>query len=258
MGSRLVAGFMFGQLAGFFEGSKHGLGKGVSTNIDWHWYPPCAQTSTAGLTKGLRDIDCVAGRIKDLTTVPNKKVEGTGIPWAKKGDIINKLDKNKRIDAVFLVGVEKRTIFRPDKGLRVAAGLMAGLDAKCLTTIPNKKIEGASIPWAKREDVINRLDKSKRINEVYSAGVKEGTIFESAKSLRVTSKSMAGLGASIALDKKARSDANCLSDKRRDLSLKPEKGSRGNLGPDGKGGISVAAFGEKKGGIGRHGTGKGC
>lgn len=69
---------------------------------------------------------------------------------------------------------------------------------------------------------------------------------------------MTGLGASAALDKRARSDANCSPDKKRLLSPKPEKRSRGAWGLDGRGDISVAVLSKRKRGEGRLGADKRC
>ena len=68
---------------------------------------------------------------------------------------------------------------------------------------------------------------------------------------------MAGLGTSAALDKRARSNANCSPDRRRGPSPKSEKGSKGAWEPGGRGGISVAVPGNRKGGVSRPGAGKG-
>ena len=95
------------------------------------------------------------------------------------------------------------------------------------TTAPNKKIEGVSIPWAKRKNFIDELDKGKRTNAVCSASIGGRIIFRPDKSLRFADRPMAGLGASTTLDKKAKLNANCLSDKKRGSFFKTEKDFRG-------------------------------
>lgn len=54
----------------------------------------------------------------------------------------------------------------------------------------------------------------------------KGTIFGLDKRLRVADGPMVGLGASIASDKKARPNTNCLPDRKRGLFFKPKKKSR--------------------------------
>ena len=134
--------------------------------------------------KGLR----VVGRpmaglgAKGLTTVPNKRVEDAGIPWAKKEDVIDGLHESKKIDAICSANVGRGTIFGLDKGLKVAGGPIAKLGAKSLTTALDKRVEGTGILWAKRGDVIDGLDKSKKTNVICSTGVGGGTIFGLDKS----------------------------------------------------------------------------
>ena len=203
-------------------------------------------------------MDCVVNKIKSLTTAPNKRVEGAGILWVKRGDVINGLDEGKRIDRVFLISVRRGSIFGLDKSLRVAHGLIAGLGAKNSTNVPNKRVKDAGIPWAKREDVIDRLNKDKKIDVICSTGIERRIIFRPDKSLRVVGKLMARLGASAALDKKVRLDANYLPDRSRSLFSKTEKGSKGTCGLDGRGNILVTIMEKRKGGVSRPRASKGC
>ena len=69
---------------------------------------------------------------------------------------------------------------------------------------------------------------------------------------------MAELGASIASDKRTKPDTNCLSDRRKGPSPKPEKGSRDAWRPGGREGVLVAALGNRKGGASRPGASRGC
>lgn len=39
-----------------------------------------------------------------------------------------------------MIGIGRGTIFRPDKGLRVASRPMVGLGVKDLTTVPEKRV----------------------------------------------------------------------------------------------------------------------
>lgn len=126
------------------------------------------------------------------------------------------------------------------------------------TTTPNKKIEDASISWAKRKNFIDGLDKGKRTNAVCSASMGERIIFGPDKSLKFADRPMAGLGASTTLDKKAKLNANCLSDKKRSSFFKPEKDFRGVWGPGGRGSVSVAELSKKKKGAGRPRASKRC
>ena len=129
------------------------------------------------------------------------------------------------------------TIFGSNKGLRVASGLMARLDAKGLITAPEKRVEGAGSPGAKRGDVINEVNKSKKTDAVCSTGIGGRIIFGPDKGLKVADGPMARLGASAALNKIARPNADCLPDKKRGLSPKPEKWSKGTWRPGGKGSV---------------------
>lgn len=59
------------------------------------------------------------------------------------------------------------------------------------------------------------------------ASIKKGTIFRRDKNLRVAIGPIARLGANTVSDKKIRPNANFLLNKKRDLSLKSEKGFTG-------------------------------
>ena len=135
---------------------------------------------------------------------------------------------------------------------------MAGLGVKGLSTAPDKRVKGADIPLAKRRDIINGLDEDKRSDAVCSVGMRGGTIFGSDKGLKVASRLMPRPGASTALDKKARPNADYSPDGRRDPSPKPEKGSRGAWGPGSRGDVSVAVSGNRKRGAGRPGAYRRC
>ena len=106
--------------------------------------------------------------------------------------------------------------------------------------------------------VIDGLDEGERTDVICSAGIGGGTIFGPGKGLKVAGGPMAGLGTSTALDKRVRLETNCLPNRRRDPSPKPEKGSKSAWGLGGREGVSVAALGNKKGGTSRLGVGKGC
>ena len=69
---------------------------------------------------------------------------------------------------------------------------------------------------------------------------------------------MAGLGANATSEKRAKPDANCSPDRKRGPSPKPEKGSRGSWQLSGRGGVSVAVSGNRKGGASRPGAGSEC
>lgn len=56
------------------------------------------------------------------------------------------MDKGERTDAVFLAGVGRATIFRPDKGLKIAGRPMARLGGKNSTITSDQRVEGAGSP----------------------------------------------------------------------------------------------------------------
>lgn len=122
-----MAYFIVSWLVTFSKEFKPGLGKSADTDFDWYWFLSYARDSTAGSNSGIKDMNCVVDGKEGSTTAPDEKVESAGISWTKRGNVINRLDKGKRIDAVCLAGVGKRTIFGSDKGLRVAGRPIAGL-----------------------------------------------------------------------------------------------------------------------------------
>lgn len=84
------------------------------------------------------------------------------------------------------------------------------------------------------------------------------TIFGPNKALRVAGRLMARLGASTILDKRARPNTHCSPDKKRGLSPKLEKRSRGAWETGGRGSLSVAASSKRKRGASRLGASKKC
>lgn len=98
---------------------------------------------------------------------------------------------------------------------------------KGLIAAPDERIEGAGIFLAKKKDIVDGLDKSKKIDAICLTSIGRGTLFELNKDLRIVDRPIARLNASVTLDKKARSDANCLPDRRKSLFLKPKKRSKG-------------------------------
>lgn len=85
-----------------------------------------------------------------------------------------------------------------------------------------------------------------------------GIVFGLDKGLKVAGRLIARLGVCATLDKKVRSDADCLSDRMRDSSPKAEKESRGFWKTDNRRSISIAILDKKKGGAGRLGAGREC
>lgn len=100
---------------------------------------------------------------------------------------------------------------------------MAGLDTKNLIIVLDKRVENVNIPWAKREDIINKLNKGKKTDIIFLVSVRGVTIFRSCKNSRIPSKPMAKLGANAVLDKKARPDTDYLSNARKSSFFKLKK-----------------------------------
>ena len=117
---------------------------------------------------------------KSLITALDKKVKNIGIFWVERGDVINRLDEDKRIDVFCLAGMGRGIIFRADKNLRVDGGPMAKLSAS--TTLdkrarpdanylldkkrnpffkPEKESKGAWGPNSKKNVLVAGLDKKK-------------------------------------------------------------------------------------------------
>lgn len=78
------------------------------------------------------------------------------------------------------------------------------------------------------------------------------------KGLKVVDGPMAKLGASATSHKRAKLDANYSTDRKRDLSPKPKKRSKGTWGPSNTKNILIPALGKKKSGAGRPGTSRRC
>lgn len=119
-------------------------------------------------------------------------------------------------------------------------------------------MKSAGISWVKRRDIIDGLNKGKRIDIVCLASKKGMTIFGSDKALKVSGGLMAGLGVSATSDIIARFNANCSIDRKRGQISKLEKGSKGAWGPGNRRSASVAALSKKKGGVSKPKAGKIC
>lgn len=78
------------------------------------------------------------------------------------------------------------------------------------------------------------------------------------KGLKVVDRPMAKLGASATSHKRAKLDTNYSTNRKRGLSPKPKKRSRGTWGPGNTKSILVAALGKKKRVAGRPGTSRRC
>lgn len=95
-------------LAVFFKASKSRLGKSIDINNDWHLFLPCAENSIAGFNKDIKDINSMVGGKKGLITILDKKIEVISILETKKGNIINRLDKSKKINIIYLISIKKQ------------------------------------------------------------------------------------------------------------------------------------------------------